>query len=427
MILITLLIQGYWNYQNYVSGKQRLMTELQNSLDKAVDTYFIERAESSVKELLVDRNGKVQGNTAEIDPGRLKKISLVSNKKDTNLAGRVILSLKTDSLEMEIFNAFLLEELCARDLEVEQAFLFQNKEGKEQVSNAGFLPEAVHSTTARSPYLPEKSILRFYYGPLTQNVLERNFGGILLSGLLITAVVACLFFLLKIISRQKHLSEIREDLLSNLTHEFKTPISTVKVALEAIGNFNNKDDFQKTRNYVQIADAHLERLEFMVDKLMETATLKKDSLELNFEKVDVVSLMAGLVEDHRRLTLKKSIKMISEKDHIWIQADAFYLKNALNNVLDNAVNYGGNAIEVNIHDGGELIKIGISDNGKDLTASQARHIFEKFYRVPKGNVHDVKGHGIGLYYSRQIVGLHGGNIDVNTHRNTQFLITLPNG
>ena len=406
------------------------MTELQTSIDKAADSYFIERAENSVKELLVDRNGKIKSGTAEVDPGRLKRIDVVKNKtagqNDSSLVSRVILSLKTDSLEMNEFNKFLQEEIRAREIEVEHAFTFQSKGGGVQKYNAGFLPKATYSTTARSPYLSEGSSLRLYYGDLTESVLKKNFLGLFLSGLLITAVVACLFFLLKIISRQKQLSELREDLISNITHEFKTPISTVKVALEGIENFSGRDDLQKRQNYLQVANNHLEKLEFMVDKLLETATLK-DNLQLDFERVELVAQLDELVQNHRKLAPEKSLCMSSEVNQLYITSDAFHLSNAINNVLDNAVKYGGNEIEVKLGTNKGLVEITVGDNGKDLAAAHAAHIFEKFYRVPKGNVHNVKGFGIGLYYTKQIVEGHGGTIEVVANGATQVIIRLPNG
>jgi two-component system phosphate regulon sensor histidine kinase PhoR len=123
----------------------------------------------------------------------------------------------------------------------------------------------------------------------------------------------------------------------------------------------------------------------------------------------------------------KTISFTSSEEDILYSIDVFHFENAINNIIDNAIKYGGKDISVEIVKQNNSIEITISDSGTSLTEAHKKHIFEKFYRVPKGNTHDVKGFGIGLYYTKKIIEKHNGNIDLSIKPNTTFKITLPDG
>lgn len=144
------------------------------------------------------------------------------------------------------------------------------------------------------------------------------------------------------------------------------------------------------------------------------------------EAVYVVELLRELVEKHQNLSPNKAFHFTPKTENVVIVADPFHLENALNNVLDNAVKYGGETIDVKIFAEEQKLKIKIRDDGSSLTPSQAEQIFEKFYRVPSGNIHNTKGFGIGLYYTRQIIEKHGGEVKAITNGTTVFEISLPN-
>ncbi len=133
-----------------------------------------------------------------------------------------------------------------------------------------------------------------------------------------------------------------------------------------------------------------------------------------------------MVQKHQTLAPEKSIRFTALRENNWILGDAFHLDNALNNLLDNAVKYGGDTIEVTLNSRNGSYRILVSDSGTSLSKAEAKQIFEKFYRVPKGNTHDVKGFGIGLYYTQKIIEKHGGSIDVSVTSQTTFKIELPN-
>ena len=248
---------------------------------------------------------------------------------------------------------------------------------------------------------------------------------LIISVLLISSIIFCLIYLLKIIQKQKQLSEIKNDLISNITHEFKTPLATIGVALEAIQRFNQENDAEKSKKYAKLSTQEVEKLSVMVEKLLETATLDSNNLELNMEESDLITLLKKTIDISEDVLKQKRISFSSNESECVYAIDRFHFENAINNIIDNAIKYGGNQIGVGLKTNNKEILITIKDNGTSLTPQKASRVFEKFYRVPHGNKHDVKGFGIGLYYTKKIIEKHGGTIDVNANNGCQFQIKLP--
>jgi two-component system phosphate regulon sensor histidine kinase PhoR len=248
---------------------------------------------------------------------------------------------------------------------------------------------------------------------------------LILSLLFSLAVVSCLFFLLLIIKKQKKIDEIKNDFINNITHEFKTPITTIGSALEGMSNFNPNNDLVKNKKYIDISFQQLQKLEKMVEKILETAILNVKEIKLNKEQINVVSFINSIIEKHL-MTFDKSISFHFQDNSIFYNADPFYLENAISNLIDNAIKYGGDTIDISCFNSEKLLIIEIKDNGNSITKADENQIFEKFYRIPKGNLHDVKGYGIGLYYTKTILEMHKGKIDLIRTNETNFRITLPN-
>ena len=212
---------------------------------------------------------------------------------------------------------------------------------------------------------------------------------------------------------------------SNITHEFKTPLATINVALEGIERFNLNNDPEKSKKYADMSKKEVEKLTLMVEKLLETATLDSDQLELNTEEVDLNYILERITTIDIELLHGKTITFLSDEKDCLVSIDQFHFENALNNIIDNAIKYGGDFIKVFVNKTATEVNISIKDNGKSLTKQQASQIFEKFYRVPKGNTHNVKGFGIGLFYAKNIIEKHGGSISVDINNGVEFLIKLP--
>ena len=228
-----------------------------------------------------------------------------------------------------------------------------------------------------------------------------------------------------IIKKQKQLAEIKNDLISNITHEFKTPIATVATAIEGIQNFNQTGDKAKTEKYLHISNQQLQKLNQMVEKLLETATLDSEQLIINQETIDLVKFIKRIVDKYQLLVNEKTLTFTANVSELTKDIDPFHFENAIANLIDNAIKYGGNNIEISIKIILNKIEITVTDNGGNIAKNHQDKIFDKFYRVPTGNRHDVKGFGIGLFYAKRIIEKHNGQlILIPNSKNTIFKISL---
>ncbi|WP_378182247.1 sensor histidine kinase [Aquimarina sp. SS2-1] len=482
VIIVTIGIQIYWNYINYQSGKQQLINEVQISLDNAVDQYFTELAEENTISFITNDSANQINKTLRLD-SLIQKIDISNNnftrldsirfKIDTSysdldsletcrhienltlrdtkslrfsrnfillkskdsvqdvfktLTSKIIVSLTQDSIGLQKIDTLLREELLRKKVNVTYGLKLDPERLPVKTLYDDVIASASLYTASKSAYLPKSSKLELYFTNEKLIIFKKNLLGILLSFLLAGTVIACLLFLLKIINHQKQLAELKNDLISNITHEFKTPIATISAALEAIQNFNQENDPEKTKKYVQMSSNQLEKLNTMVEKILETATLDSEELQLNIEKINLVNLIDSITKKHQTNSPSKQIVFTGIHDTIWKKVDPFHFENAINNIVDNAIKYGGDTIEVNLKNIKSTIILEVIDNGTSLTKAQKDKIFEKFYRVPKGNTHDVKGFGIGLFYTKTIIEKHGGTIELLLEQErTNFKITLPNG
>ena len=150
----------------------------------------------------------------------------------------------------------------------------------------------------------------------------------------------------------------------------------------------------------------------MVEKLLETALLDSDKIVLSKERIEVVGMTKALLEKFDIIKEVKNLSFESDFEEFWIDIDIFHMRNAINNLIDNAIKYGGQQIEVSLSKEGKHVVWEVSDNGGEIDKKQQAHIFKKFYRIPKGNIHAVKGFGIGLYHTKTMVEKHDGNINL---------------
>lgn len=484
VIVSTIAIQVYWNYKNYLSNKQTFINEVQISLDKAVDDYYAKLATKTTigfsfsgesSENFLEENGAFDSIIKQLDlshgnfdsthikprkgiqvyRGHMADSILKNEKLNPNpeskdaifldsteiekfkiLTSKVIISINNDSLVLKELAPIFKDELSRKQLQLNYAFEFKNdKDELKLFSNSDIVLDSTTlrkktllSTTSKSEFLPKNSILRVYFNNINKTILKRILFGILISSLLVFAIIGCLLYLLKIINKQKQLAEVKNDLISNITHEFKTPISTISVALESIKDFKVIEDKEKTKSYLNLSINQLQKLNVMVEKLLETATLDGNNLELQKQSIDMVELITLLIERHNINTSENKITFNNTFSELMVNVDPFHMENAINNVLDNALKYGGDKISVNLSAKNKKINIDIADNGGNLKAEDIPKIFKKFYRVSKGNTHDVKGFGIGLYYTKKIIEKHQGEITAKRkNNNTHFIITFPNG
>ena len=470
-MVLTVAAQVYTNVQNYHVNKQRFERDIQQALDLAVEAYFADRVRNGVfvftpefdipdsldAQNTINLHGKVSfgsggsfatliqenvsGETCfEKDHSIRKAISSVETEIDSTsifcLEQDNVQSIKffnqgsvDDLKEIQLLTKKILSSLTTRSIDLDRLDNYLESELERKGIDVGYqlvftTPNKVHlsnnkkdyslTTFSKSTYLPGGNKLKINYENASLVILKRGAFDLFVSLLIICAVLGSLIYLYHVINQQKQLAEIKNDLISNITHEFKTPIATISTAIEGISTFNQTNDPEKTKKYLGISSDQLNKLNTMVEKLLETATLDSDEIDLNKEAVDAVQMTKKLIEKFEMVKGQKDLSFVCEQDELIVDMDPFHMENAISNLIDNAMKYGGERVAVSLRTEGEQTVWRISDNGKGIEKQQKAHIFDKFYRVPTGNVHDVKGFGIGLYYSKAMVQKHGGTINLKS-------------
>lgn len=269
------------------------------------------------------------------------------------------------------------------------------------------------------------------YFPKSNSNFE-SLPAIVITSIILTLVILGIFILtIYIIFQQKRVSEIKNDFINNMTHELKTPISTISLASQML-----KDDSisEKDKNYNQISGIiadESKRLGFHVEKVLQMAIIDKGGVELKCKQINIHSLISQILSKID-LSLKEKngqLKQSFSAKNTNVFADELHLSNVFTNLLDNAIKYSKEnpAIEVSTHNINGHIVISIKDNGIGIKKENQKKVFEKFYRVPTGNIHDVKGFGLGLSYVKKIVEQHKGHINLSseTGKGTEFEVYIP--
>lgn len=254
----------------------------------------------------------------------------------------------------------------------------------------------------------------------------------LVGSIIFTAVVLFAFYYtLRVIFRQKKLSEMKNDFLNNMTHEFKTPIATISVATDAIQNLVTAGKADKVGRFIGIIKEENQRMNSQVERVLQMAKMDKREFKLEISEVDVHEI-ARKAAEHFSLQVEARggvVHLDLQANQSIINADETHLSNVIHNLLDNASKYSLNAPDITIRtrDAGDNIEIAIEDKGIGISKEARKHIFDKFYRVPTGNLHDVKGFGLGLAYVKVIADAHSGNISVKSEvgKGSVFTLALP--
>lgn len=254
---------------------------------------------------------------------------------------------------------------------------------------------------------------------------------ILFSLFLVGVTIFSFLLLYRNLLRQQKLAILKNDFISNISHELKTPIATVGVAIEALKNFNAMHDPRKTKEYLDISSSELQRLGLLVDKVLKLSMFEKKEVELNREYFDVKQLTREVI-DTMKLQFDKNkviVSFITEGNDFIINADKLHITSVIYNLLDNALKYRNEdpLINVKLLDKQNEIELIVKDNGIGIEAEYQAKIFDKFFRVPTGNKHVVKGYGLGLSYVSHIIDQHKGKIHVESDldKGSTFIIKLP--
>ncbi len=253
---------------------------------------------------------------------------------------------------------------------------------------------------------------------------------ILFSLLLVGVTIASFVALYRSLMKQHRLAQMKNDLISNITHELKTPIATVGVAIEALKNFNALQDPQRTREYLDISQNELQRLGLLVDKVLKLSMFEKKDIELKSEYFDLKDVLNEVVASLRLQFEKYHAKIdIQTGGDTALKGDRLHLLSVIFNLLDNALKYSKEnpVLEVSLKQVNEDLELIVKDNGIGIPTQYKDKVFEKFFRVPTGDTHNAKGHGLGLSYVAQVIRQHNGTIKVDSREGfgSTFTIVLP--
>jgi two-component system phosphate regulon sensor histidine kinase PhoR len=235
-----------------------------------------------------------------------------------------------------------------------------------------------------------------------------------------------------VIIKQKQLSEIQKNFINNLTHEFKTPIASIDLAAKVLSNPRICEQPDRLAEYVKIVGQQNKRLSAHVEKLLQMATIEKTKLQLNLEEVELNTFISEAIREFKNSQNGREYSVVFESsvDEAIIKADKLHFSNLIFNILDNAIKYCNDVPEIIIRltRKGKDYAILFDDNGIGISSGDRKKIFNRFYRVPTGNVHDVKGFGLGLDYVKKIVLRHGWRINVieNSRKGSTFIVEIKN-
>lgn len=413
-ISITIFIvclQLYWMYIQYEQNRNHIIIEIQSLFEKTVS--------SLVKENYAEDKNTVQLSKNETDSITFLVEKIVSEimTKDPQLD-----SLSNDkSISFKVFSTLIDLHLL-------------NERFDERLNNLGYaldynlilkesemtIDSLIKQNLNHSKLIALAEIQDFdnktktvelqFLNPI-QPAIVRSFTGILLSLLLIGVVLSTIFYFQKIIQKQKKVSEIKNDFISNITHEFKTPIATVSGALEAIKKFNEISISEKMVRYIDMSEQQLKKLNLLVEKIMETSLLEYSEIHLEKKSENIITIIQDAVNRNQWTTDKKII-FTHKINNPFVKIDVFHFENAISNIIENAVKYGGNLINVSLLETVESYTIQIKDNGNGIHKDDLPYIFDKFFRAKNTLTGHLKGFGIGLFYSKSIIEIHGGHISV---------------
>ena len=326
-------------------------------------------------------------------------------------------------IDFKTYNKLLTSELEARNIVTEHELVTIYKPNNGDEKGWMHLDKPERFTTWKNPVhfdypLHNESTLQYrLFLKSPASVILTQMKGILISSFLLLLLIICAFiYLLRTILKQKTVEELKTDFTNNMTHELKTPISVSYAAVDALLNFSDPVN-EKQKKYLTIVKDQLIHLTGLVEQILTLAVENRSTFRLRPETISLNELVNSLIEQYKLKASKPVEFTCSIPEDIELVADRTHLYNMLSNLIDNAIKYADKEpcrIEATARQDNHETTISITDNGPGISEANQRQIFDKFFRVPSGNIHNVKGYGLGLYYVKDMMGKHGGTARVES-------------
>lgn len=419
--------------------KKRLMTDAEVAAEKR---YYAEKSILSPKNVLADIIKDDLSSSSSGLGKKIRELELKSSFMDPNQL--------LESIDIQKLQSYLKAELESKSIDLPYEYgVFSNREKAYIIENGNYTATIGDTTkssnvAAMNPlYKAEYKISLFadditnpghlnLYFPGKQRFLWSNVIWVLLSSVVFTGLILyCFSYTIYVIFHQKKISEMKTDFINNMTHEFKTPIATISLASDSILSPTILDNKEKITKFINIIKQENKRMLSQVEKVLQMAQIEKENIELKFNQLNIHDLITDAAVNAELKVQSKggNISTRLEAKNPVIEGDATHLSSIINNLLDNAEKYTPQQPEIVIgtNDARGGVEFYVSDNGIGMSKDALKYIFEKFYRVHTGNLHDVKGFGLGLSYVKAMVDAHHGRVYVKSEpgKGSTFTIYLP--
>ncbi|MCP5060881.1 MAG: HAMP domain-containing histidine kinase [Ignavibacteriae bacterium] len=428
----------------------------------------------TIKKVFVSKKGNLNQNNIGYDisvtsssdslPKRLKVVSRFSSTSDSSDSNIIIWNTNTDTLITNktkiIENVFdellvhvreenILDRISQKDLKNHLSIEF-NKFGittpfrfaiqvtkndsilfvKDKNKIAQLKSSEYKAKLFPNDVFAQSNYLLLNFPDKTNFIFKSNWFVLMISALLTILIIFLFYTTIKMLLKQKKITEVKNDLLNNITHEFKTPISTISLATDVIAEKQLNDE-TKISKYLSIIREENNRLTGMVENILTTAALEKDLHKFDKKTIDVAKTVTEIINQFEMMKEKTNAEIITNfaSQKLNIKTDEKAFRTIITNLIDNALKYnnGTPKIILSVKEQKDGIEVLVKDNGIGISKEHQKKIFDTFYRVPKGNIHNVKGNGIGLSSAKKLVEANQGNISVESKLDTgsTFKIFLP--
>lgn len=374
-------------------------------------------------------------NTIEKQNRQLEKTNRDLQKLMDKVVSEIIV-LDTETHHPDTVSSLIKRSLENRGVFIPFEFSVQKKEPNKKaeviVQSKGFNDStaSLKSDLSGSNVIPTREWLYVQFSGKNDHVTAGMQSSILLSLLFSILIISIFYYVMRLILKQKKLSDIKNDFINNMTHELKTPIATISLAVDAMTNPRMKTDALLASDYSRILKEEAQKLNHHVERVLQVALLEKGELPLQLQEVDITALMRETVANYQLLIQEKEAVLTMDfPDHISVKADRRHLAAVFSNLLDNALKYSPSKSKIYLSASllnGRLL-LSFKDEGIGMSEDQQKRVFDKFYRAQGGNLHDVKGFGLGLSYTKSILEQHGARIYVRSvlGKGSEFIVDWP--
>ncbi len=333
-----------------------------------------------------------------------------------------VIRLEGDTLNMDSIYSSFQAVLYANNIDLPFT-IYKLKRGEELSQG-----DSIISDPVRFPPFERYSVIYASPAPF----LLKKIGPQALFSVFLTLITTSAFFMMyRSLRSQQRLMQIKNDFISNVSHELKTPVATVSVAIEALKSFQAINNPTKTAEYLDIAQNELRRLTLMTDKILKTAVFENQEILFQKEKVNLTAIIENVLTSLKLVIEKQgaAVNFNTDSEPLYVLGDPAHLTNMIYNLIDNALKYSPSesSVTISLTKKEDEIEFVVQDNGIGISSEHHKKIFERFFRVSSGDVHNTKGYGLGLSYVANVIEKHGGRIKLDSalNRGSQFFIYLP--